>query len=101
MRLSLSLLSPAWSHPDSDSWHTPPCLCSTTEKPENLSAQVFITFTVTKTGAARLSAAPVFYSADKVKSDVELSDKTKETLARPLKAKAQKKKKAAPAEENK
>ncbi|GAA5835914.1 hypothetical protein JCM9279_002141 [Rhodotorula babjevae] len=67
----------------------------TTEKPENLSAQVFITFTVTKTGAARLSAAPTFYSADKVKSDVELSDKTKETLARPLKAKPQKKKKAA------
>ncbi|BGP38573.1 hypothetical protein JCM10450v2_002522 [Rhodotorula kratochvilovae] len=67
----------------------------TTEKPENLSAQVFITFTVTKTGAARLSSAPVFYAADKVQSDVELSDKTKETLARPLKAKPQKKKKAA------
>ena len=50
---------------------------------------------MTKTGAARLSSAPVFYAADKVQSDVELSDKTKETLARPLKAKPQKKKKAA------
>lgn len=70
---------------------------STTEKPENLAAQVFITFTVTKTGAARLSSAPVFYAADKVQSDVQLSDAVKETLARPLKPKAQKKKKAAPA----
>lgn len=69
--------------------------CSTTEKAENLAAQVFLTFTVTKTGAARLSAAPSFYSADKVQSDVQVSDAIKETLARPLKPKVQKKKKEA------
>ncbi|GAA5875468.1 hypothetical protein JCM8547_001676, partial [Rhodosporidiobolus lusitaniae] len=67
---------------------------ATTDKPESLSAQVFITFTVTKTGAARLSLAPTFYSADKVQGDVKVSDETAATLARPLKAKAQKKKKA-------
>lgn len=66
---------------------------STTEKAENLAAQVFVTFAVTKTGAARLSGAPSFYSADKVQSDVQVSDAIKETLARPLKPKAPKKKK--------
>lgn len=70
-------------------------LRSTTDKPEALSAQVFVTFVVTKTGVARLSAAPSFYSADKVKADVQVSDAVKETLARPLKPKAQKKKTAA------
>ncbi|GAA5967151.1 hypothetical protein JCM11641_000456 [Rhodosporidiobolus odoratus] len=70
---------------------------ATTDKPENLSASVFITFTVTKTGAARLSLAPSFYSTDKVKSDVELSDALKQELARPLKPKTVKKKKVAAA----
>lgn len=73
----------------------PPLWRSTTDKPEALSAQVFVTFVVTKTGVARLSAAPSFYSADKVKADVQVSDAVKETLARPLKPKAQKKKAAA------
>lgn len=67
-------------------------LCSTTDKPESLSAQVFVTFVVTKTGVTRLSATPTFYSPEKVKSDVQLADATKEVLARPLKPKAQKKK---------
>lgn len=67
-------------------------LRSTTDKPESLSAQVFVTFVVTKSGVARLSAVPSFYSAEKVKGDVQVSDAVKETLARPLKPKAQKKK---------
>ncbi|GAA6019486.1 hypothetical protein JCM10207_001405 [Rhodosporidiobolus poonsookiae] len=72
---------------------------ATTDKPENLSAQVYITFAVTKTGVARLSLAPTFYSADKVQGDVQVSDAVKETLARPLKPKAVKKKKADGAKE--
>ncbi|GAA5829407.1 hypothetical protein JCM11251_005037 [Rhodosporidiobolus azoricus] len=67
---------------------------ATTDKPEALSAQVFITFAVTKTGAARLSLSPSYYSAEKVQSDVKVSDEVAATLARPLKPKAQKKKKA-------
>ncbi|GAA5884474.1 hypothetical protein JCM6882_005266 [Rhodosporidiobolus microsporus] len=67
---------------------------ATTDKPENLSAQIFLTFAVTKTGAARLSLAPSYYSAEKVQADVKVSDATAAVLARPLKPKAQKKKKA-------
>jgi hypothetical protein len=79
--------------------HSPPFHNhSTTDKPESLSAQVFITFTVSKTGATRLSAAPTFYSPEKVQADVKVSDATAAILARPLKPKAQKKKKDAKAE---
>lgn len=65
---------------------------STTEKPTDLSAQVFLTFAVTKTGAARLSLAPTYYTPERVKSEVEVSDEIKAILAKPLKAKAPKKK---------
>lgn len=64
---------------------------STTDK---LSAQAFLTFTVTKTGAARLSLAPTYFSEERVKSDVTISDALKATLAKPLKAKPAKKKAA-------
>ncbi|CEQ41908.1 SPOSA6832_03645, partial [Sporobolomyces salmonicolor] len=67
---------------------------STTDKPTDLSAQIFLTFAVTKTGATRISLPPSFYSADKVQSEVAVSDAVKQTLAKPLKAKAQKKKAA-------
>ena len=69
-------------------------LNSTTDKPTDLSAQVFLTFAVTKTGAARLSLAPTYYSEEKVKSDVKLSDELKAQISKPLKAKPAKKKKA-------
>lgn len=49
---------------------------------------------MTKTGATRLSLSPSYYSADKVQADVKVSDAVAATLARPLKPKAQKKKKA-------
>ncbi|GAA6037970.1 hypothetical protein JCM8097_009515 [Rhodosporidiobolus ruineniae] len=68
---------------------------TTTDKPESLSASVFITFAVTKTGATRLSLAPSFYSADKVKADVKVSEALQAELARSLKPKAAKKKKSA------
>ncbi|GAA5838976.1 hypothetical protein JCM3766R1_004546 [Sporobolomyces carnicolor] len=64
----------------------------TTDKPTDLSAQIFVTFAVTKTGATRISLPPTYYSAEKVKSEVQLSDATKATLAKSLKAKPQKKK---------
>ncbi|GAA5892609.1 hypothetical protein JCM5296_006174 [Sporobolomyces johnsonii] len=67
---------------------------TTTDKPTDLSAQIFLTFAVTKTGATRISLPPSFYSADKVQSEVAVSDAVKQTLAKPLKAKAQKKKAA-------
>ena len=64
----------------------------TCDRPQDLSAQVFLTFAVTKTGAVRLSAAPTFFSPETVKSDVEIKDEeTKATLARSLKPKAPKK----------
>ncbi|GAA5949872.1 hypothetical protein JCM21900_004233 [Sporobolomyces salmonicolor] len=66
----------------------------TTDKPTDLSAQIFLTFAVAKTGATRISLPPSFYSADKVQSEVAVSDAVKQTLAKPLKAKAQKKKAA-------
>lgn len=47
---------------------------------------------MTKTGATRISLPPTYYSAEKVKSEVQLSDATKATLAKSLKAKPQKKK---------
>jgi len=68
-----------------------PLTHSTTDK---LSAQAFLTFTVTKTGAARLSLAPTYFSEERVKSDVTISDALKATLAKPLKAKPAKKKAA-------
>ncbi|BGP14540.1 hypothetical protein JCM10213_001888 [Rhodosporidiobolus nylandii] len=63
----------------------------TTDKPDNLSASVFITFAVTKTGATRLSLAPTYYSAEKVQADVQVSDALKQEISRPLKPKAAKK----------
>ena len=42
----------------------------------------------------RLSAAPTYFSPEKVKSSVELSEEVKAVLAKPLKAKAAKAKKA-------
>lgn len=56
---------------------------------------MFLTFAVTKSGATRLSLAPTFYSADKVKSDVEVSEEVKALINKPLKAKKAKKDKAA------
>lgn len=61
----------------------------------DLSAQVFVTFVVTKTGAVRLSAAPSYFSPERVQSAVEIkSEEIKALLARPLKAKPVKKAKA-------
>ena len=69
-------------------------LVSTTDKPADLSAQSIITFGVTKAGVIRLSAAPTYFTDAKVKSTVELSEEVKAVLAKPLKAKAAKAKKA-------
>ncbi|GAA6061054.1 hypothetical protein JCM10212_000097 [Sporobolomyces blumeae] len=66
----------------------------TTDKPTDLAATAFVTFAVTKTGVTRISLPPSFYSADKVKSQVDVSEATKATLAKSLKPKAPKKKKA-------
>ncbi|KAK4704218.1 hypothetical protein P7C70_g1994, partial [Phenoliferia sp. Uapishka_3] len=67
-----------------------------TDMKTDLSAQIFLTFAVTKTGAVRLSAAPSYYSPERVQSPVEIKDEeTKALLARPLKAKPVKKAKAA------
>lgn len=67
----------------------------TTDRTTDLSAQVFLTFAVTKTGAVRLSAAPTYFSEERVKSEVEIKDdEVKGILARPLKPKAVKKRKA-------
>lgn len=55
-------------------------------KPEDLTAQVHLTFAVTKTGAVRLSTPPVFYSNETVKPDHEIkSEEAKALLSRPLK----------------
>jgi hypothetical protein len=70
-------------------------LNSTTDRATDLSAQIFLTFAVTKTGAVRLSAAPTYYNTELVKSSVVLKDEeVVAILARPLKAKVVKKKKA-------
>ncbi|KAM0754332.1 Creatinase/aminopeptidase [Meredithblackwellia eburnea MCA 4105] len=76
---------------------------ATTDRPTDLSAQVFVTFNVTKTGAVRLSPTPTFFTAEgKVKSAVEIKDEElKALLAKPLKAKPAKKKKAANGEAEK
>jgi len=74
---------------------------STCDKPTDLTANIFLTFAVTKTGATRISLPPTYYSAEKVKSEVQLSEETKSTLAKSLKAKVQKKKKTPAAEEKK
>ncbi|GAA5869369.1 hypothetical protein JCM16303_000445 [Sporobolomyces ruberrimus] len=66
---------------------------TTTDKATDLTAQIFLTFAVTKTGATRISLPPTYYSAEKVKSEVQLSEATKATLAKSLKPKTQKKKK--------
>lgn len=69
---------------------------SSTDRATDLSAQVFLTFAVTATGAVRLSAAPTYYTPERVASTVEIkNEETKAVLARPLKAKVVKKKKAA------
>lgn len=68
----------------------------TTDRATDLSAQIFLTFTVTKTGAVRLSAQPTFFTPERVQCDVEITDEeVKAILARPLKAKVAKKPKAA------
>ncbi|KAL8278828.1 hypothetical protein RQP46_008699 [Phenoliferia psychrophenolica] len=62
----------------------------------DLAAQVFVTFTVTKTGAVRLSAAPSYFSPERVQSTVEIkNEELKTLLAKPLKAKPVKKAKTA------
>lgn len=77
-------------------------LDSTTDRPTDLSAQIFLTFAVTKTGAVRLSAAPTFFTPERVQSSVEIKDAdTKALLARPLKAKPVKKPKKVEGEEEK
>lgn len=89
--------TPPPSHPLPPPFHLslplPLSACSTTDKPADLSAQSIITFAVTKAGVVRLSAAPSYFSADKVKSSIELSEEVKAVLAKPLKAKAAKAKK--------
>ena len=54
--------------------------------PTDLTAQVHLTFAVTKSGAIRLSLPPSYYSPELVKPDTEIkSDEAKAILARPLK----------------
>lgn len=66
----------------------------TCDKPTELSAQAFITFAVSKTGAVRLSPSPTFFKPENVKSTVEIkNEELKALLARPLKIKAVKEKK--------
>ncbi|KAM0788620.1 hypothetical protein ACM66B_001739 [Microbotryomycetes sp. NB124-2] len=68
---------------------------TTTEKSTDLSAQAFITFAVTKTGVARLSLPSTYFSEDRVKSDVQVSDEVKTMVTKSLKPKPTKAKKAA------
>ncbi|KAK4050940.1 hypothetical protein OIO90_004916 [Microbotryomycetes sp. JL221] len=67
----------------------------TTEKSTDLSAQAFITFAVTKTGVARLSLPSTYFDADKIKSDVQVSEEVKALITKSLKPKPTKTKKAA------
>ena len=53
---------------------------------------------MTKSGVARLSLAPTYFSEDRIKSDVKVSDEVKALITKPLKAKPAKKKKAAQGE---
>jgi hypothetical protein len=75
-------------------------LTSTSES--DLVASFTITFALTKNGVVRLTPAPIWYSAEKVKSSVEIKDpETKALITRSLKVvkkKDNKKKDAAPTE---
>ncbi|SCZ94027.1 BZ3500_MvSof-1268-A1-R1_Chr6-1g08374 [Microbotryum saponariae] len=64
----------------------------TTDKTTDLSAQVFLTFALTKTGVTRLSLAPTWFSEDKVQGSVKLSEELKALVNKPLKSKPTKKK---------
>lgn len=48
---------------------------------------------MTKTGVTRLSLAPTYFSEDRIKSDVKISDEVRSLISAPLKAKAKKAKK--------
>lgn len=61
---------------------------------DSISAQVLVTFAVTKTGVTKFSHAPVFYSSETVKPDHEIKDEeTKALLAKSLKITKKKTKK--------
>lgn len=60
----------------------------TTDRPTDLSAQVYLTFAVAKTGAVRLSPAASYFTPERVQSPVVIQDEeVKSILARSLKAK--------------
>lgn len=78
----------------SSTFHPSTLLHRTTDRPADLSAQVYLTFAVTKTGAVRLSPVASFYTPERVQSEVVIKDEeVKSILARGLKAKKEKKEK--------